>query len=102
MIGFYSKLIISVKIKYNYYYTDMSKIITISLDNDKYELFQKFAQMDNREISNFMETTTTRYIEEISYVDEFEMIEINSHQELNDSLNNARNDIKNNRRRIVD
>lgn len=58
--------------------------------------------MDNREISNFMETATTRYIEEISYVDEFEMIEINSNQELNDSLNNARNDIKNNRRRIVD
>lgn len=49
-----------------------------------------------------METATTRYIEEISYVDEFEMIEINSNQELNDSLNNARNDIKNNRRRIVE
>ncbi|NCO75846.1 MAG: CopG family transcriptional regulator [Cyanobacteria bacterium] len=80
----------------------MSKIITICLDDNKYELFQKFALMDNREISNFMETATTRYIEEISYVDEFEMIEINSNQELNDSLNNARNDIKNNRRRIVD
>ncbi|MGI0481577.1 hypothetical protein ACN4EE_12390 [Geminocystis sp. CENA526] len=80
----------------------MPKTITICLDDDKYELFEKFAQMDNREVSNFMETATTRYIEEISYVDEFEMIEINSNQELNDSLNNARNDIKNNRRRIVD
>jgi hypothetical protein len=80
----------------------MPKTITICLDDDKYELFEKFARMDNREVSNFMETATTRYIEEISYVDEFEMIEINSNQELNDSLNNARNDIKNNRRRIVD
>ena len=80
----------------------MSKTITICLDDDKYELFQRFAQMDNRDISNFMETATSRYIEEISYVDEFEMMEINSNQELNDSLNNARNDIKNNRRRIVD
>lgn len=80
----------------------MPKTITICLDDDKYELFEKFAQMDNREVSNFMETATTRYIEEINYVDEFEMIEINSNQELNDSLNNARNDIKNNRRRIVD
>lgn len=92
----------SFKIKSNYHYNNMPKTITICLDDDKYELFEKFAQMDNREVSNFMETATTRYIEEINYVDEFEMIEINSNQELNDSLNNARNDIKNNRRRIVD
>ena len=80
----------------------MAKTITIRLDDGKYELFKKFAQMDNRAISNFIETATTRYIEEISYVDEFEMAEINADEELQKSLTSGRDDIKNNRRRALD
>ena len=80
----------------------MAKTITIRLDDGKYELFKKFAQMDNRAISNFIETATTRYIEEISYVDEFEMAEINADEELQKSLTSGRDDVKNNRRRAID
>ena len=80
----------------------MSKTITIRLDDDKYQLFKKFAEMDNRAISNFMETATSRYIEQISYLDEFEMAEINSNEDLQKSLQSGSDDVKNNRRRSVD
>ena len=79
----------------------MSKTVTIRLDEDKYELFKKFAEMDNRAISNFIETATYRYIEQISYADEFEMSEINSNEDLQKSLQRGRDDVKNNRRRSV-
>ena len=79
----------------------MSKTVTIRLDEDKYELFKKFAEMDNRAISNFIETATSRYIEQISYTDEFEMSEINSNEDLQKSLQRGRDDVKNNRRRSV-
>ncbi len=79
----------------------MPKTITIRLPDERYELFKKFAEMDNRTISNFIETATSRYIEEIKYVDEFEMAEINSNEELEKSLKLGRTDVKENRRRRV-
>ena len=79
----------------------MSKTVTIRLDDEKYELFKKFAQMDNRAISNFIETATSRYIEQISYADEFEMAEIDANEELQKSLKSGHDDVKNNRRRSV-
>jgi len=75
--------------------------VTIRLDDERYELFKKFAEMDNRAISNFIETATARYIEEIKYVDEFEMTEINSNEELQKSLKRGRTDVKENRRRRI-
>ena len=79
----------------------MPKTITIRLPDERYELFKKFAEMDNRTISNFIETATSRYIEEIKYVDEFEMAEINSNEDLQKSLKRGRIDVKENRRRRV-
>ncbi|MGL1904388.1 MAG: hypothetical protein OCC49_19800 [Fibrobacterales bacterium] len=79
----------------------MSKTITIRLEDEKYELFKRFAEMDNRAISNFIETATSRYIEEIEYADEFEMAEINSNEDLKKSLKRGRTDVKKDRRRRV-
>ncbi len=79
----------------------MPKTITIRLPDERYELFKKFAEIDNRTISNFIETATARYIEEIKYVDEFEMAEINSNEDLQKSLKRGRTDVKENRRRRV-
>jgi uncharacterized protein (DUF1778 family) len=79
----------------------MSKTITIRLEDEKYELFKKFAEMDNRSISNFIETATSRYIEEIEYADEFEMAEINDNEDLQKSLKRGRTDVKENRRHRV-
>ena len=80
----------------------MSKTVTIRLDEEQYKLFKKFADLDNRAISNFIITATSRYIEEISYVDEFEMREIESDRELEESLERGRADVKENRRRSID
>ena len=79
----------------------MPKTITIRLPDERYELFKKFAEIDNRTISNFIETATARYIEEIKYVDEFEMAEIHSNEDLQKSLKRGRTDVKENRRRRV-
>ena len=80
----------------------MSKTVTIRLDEEQYKLFKKFADMDNRAISNFIVTATSRYIEEISYVDEFEMTEIESNEELQESLERGITNVKENRRRRKD
>ena len=79
----------------------MSKTITIRLADEKYELFKKFAAMDNRAISNFIETATLRYIEQLEYADEWEMSEINSDEELQESLKRGRTDVRKNRKRRV-
>ena len=79
----------------------MSKTITIRLADEKYELFKKFAAMDNRAISNFIETATLRYIEQLEYVHEWEMAEINSNEDLQQSLKRGRIDVRKNRKRRV-
>ena len=79
----------------------MSKTITIRLADEKYELFKRFAEMDNRAISNFIETATLRYIEQLEDADEGEMAEINSAQELQESFKRGRTDVRKNRKRRV-
>lgn len=79
----------------------MPKTITIHLKDEKYELFKKFAEMENRTISNFIETATSNYIEELAYVDESEMAEITADEALQASLTRGHADVKANRRRIT-
>lgn len=79
----------------------MSKTITIRLADEKYELFKRFAEMDNRAISNFIETATLRYIEQLEDADEGEMAEINADEELQESLKRGRTDVRKNRKRRV-
>ena len=79
----------------------MSKIVTLRLPDKTYELFRRFAEMDHRALSNFIETATTRYIEEIEYADAFEMQEINSNEALKKSMKKGLSDSANGRRRKV-
>ncbi len=79
----------------------MFKTITLRITEDKYDLFKRFAEMDNRAISNFIETATSRYIEEIEYADEYEMAEINSNEDLQKSIKKGKLDVAKNRRRRV-
>ena len=64
----------------------MSKTVTLRLNNSLYEVFKKLAEEENRSISNFIETATIKYIEEIENVDEFEMNEIRNNKSLNESI----------------
>ena len=80
----------------------MSKTVTLRLDDDTYRLFRRFAEDDNRPLSNFIETAAKRYIEESEFADEFEMAEIRTNEALNRSLRKGHRDAARKQRRFVD
>ena len=79
----------------------MSKTVTLRLNEDNYKLFRLLAESDNRPLSNFIETTALRYIEEHQFVDDFEMGEIKSNQELIKSLKRGAKDAKSGKGRFI-
>jgi len=80
----------------------MSKTVTLRLNENIYELFRSLAESDNRTLSNFIETSTLRYIEEHEYVDDYEMEEIRKNQQLNRSLKRALKDMKSQKGNFVE
>ena len=60
----------------------MPKTITIRLKDDTYKLFAEAAQADNRTISNLIETAALNKIREQQFVDDTEMVEIMSDNNL--------------------
>ncbi|MCD4820201.1 MAG: CopG family transcriptional regulator [Candidatus Cloacimonetes bacterium] len=80
----------------------MSKTITLRLNEGIYNMFRKFALNENRTLSNFIETSVLRFIEQNQFADEFEMTEIRNNKELNDSLNEAIENVKSNKGHFVD
>lgn len=79
----------------------MAKTITIRLSDDRYKIYKRLAEKDNRPISNFIETAVDRYIEDDLYVEEFEMEEIKNNIELNKSLKRGFSDAKLKKGRFV-
>ena len=79
----------------------MSRTITLRLKDSVYNLLRRLAEQDNRTLSNFIETSTLRYIEEHGYADEYEMAEIRDNQELNRSLKRGLKDAKLKKGRFV-
>jgi predicted transcriptional regulator len=80
----------------------MSRTVTLRLDDSLYEIFKKIAEEENRTISNFIETATLRYLEEIELVDEFEMEEIRKNKSLNESIKKGLKDAKAKQGRFVE
>ena len=72
----------------------MSKTVTLRLKDKTYDMFRSLAEGENRPLSNFIETSVLRFIEHNQFVDEYEMAEIGSNQELNRSLRNAFKDVE--------
>jgi predicted transcriptional regulator len=72
----------------------MSKTVTLRLDEDVYQRLRSAAMRENRPLSNFIETSTLRYLEEHQYVDDFEMSEIEQNTDLQKSLNAAYKDVR--------
>ena len=71
----------------------MSKTVTLRLNEKIYDMFRYLAESENRPLSNFIETSVLRFIEHNQFVDEYEMAEIRSNQELNRSLKRAFKDV---------
>ena len=80
----------------------MSKTVTLILNDNIYNLFRNLAESENRPLSNFIETSVLRFIENSQFVDEFEMAEIQSNHDLNRSLKRALKDVKAQRGRFVE
>ncbi|SDB41241.1 hypothetical protein SAMN05660653_01992 [Desulfonatronum thiosulfatophilum] len=70
----------------------MTKTVTLRLDEPVYRLFKEVAERENRPLSNFIETAAMRFVREHETVDEFEMAEIRSNAELNQSLQQGHQD----------
>jgi predicted DNA-binding protein len=79
----------------------MPKTITLRLEDDIYTKIKTFAEQDNRPISNYIETATMKYINEIEFVDDFEMENILNNQKLLKSLKKGHSDAKKKRGRLV-
>jgi len=72
----------------------MSKVITLRIDDNKYDLIKKHAEKDNRSLSNYIETATLRFINKIDYCDDFEMENIINDQNLLNNLKKGSQDAK--------
>ena len=64
----------------------MSKTVTLRLKDHIYDIFKKLADGENRTISNFIETSVLRNVENSSVIDEFEMAEIQQNESLKTSI----------------
>jgi predicted CopG family antitoxin len=60
----------------------MSKTITLRLKDEIYNIFLEMAKAENRSISNLIETAALNNIREQQFVDDVEMAEILSNQDL--------------------
>ena len=80
----------------------MSKTATLRLNQNIYELFRAMAESDNRTLSNFIQTSALRYIEQHEYVNDYEMEEIRGNQQLNRSLKRAVKDMKSQKGKFVE
>jgi hypothetical protein len=80
----------------------MSKIVTMRINESVLEKLMKFASLENRSLSNFIETAALKYINEIEYADDFEMNGILNDAELMKKLKKGSSDAKNNRGRFVE
>ncbi len=79
----------------------MSKTVTLRLDEEVHKKFKHLAELDNRPLSNFIETAALRYAEEQEYADEFEMMEIKNNTDLNRSIKRGLRDARAKRGRFV-
>lgn len=72
----------------------MAKTVTLRIDDELYQRIKTHAVNDNRPIANFIETATKNYLEQIDYVDEFEMEEIRSNRTLLQALDEGHRDAR--------
>ena len=79
----------------------MSKTVTIRLKDNIYEMFRNLAEGDNRTLSNFIETSVLRFIENSGNIDEYEMAEIYTNKSLNQSIKRGLKDAKLKKGRFV-
>ena len=79
----------------------MSKVITLRLPDEVYELFASRAKADNRPISNLIETAAVRHLQEHAWVEPEEMDAILADHALVSRLRKGAKDARARRGRMV-
>lgn len=79
----------------------MSKTVTLRIDDDTLKRFRARAKVENRTISNFIETAALKYAEEAELIDELEMDEILKDKELVKRLRKGSMDARKRRGRFA-
>jgi predicted CopG family antitoxin len=64
----------------------MHKTVTLRLKDDVYKIFSKMAKAENRSLSNLIETAALKNIRERQFVDDAELAEILSNEDLLERL----------------
>jgi predicted CopG family antitoxin len=80
----------------------MSKTITLRLKDEIYNIFLEMAKAENRSISNLVETAALNKIREQQFVDDFEMAEILSNQDLFRRIKEGSNEAQSLKGRFVE
>ena len=79
----------------------MSRVVTLRLDDDVYELFRSRAKADNRPLSNLIETAAVRHLQEQEMVAPEEMSGILANRPLVRNLRRGSADARARRGRFV-
>jgi predicted CopG family antitoxin len=80
----------------------MSKTITLRLKDETYNIFFEMAKAENRSISNLIETAALNKIREQQFVDDVEMAEILSNQDLLKRIKDGSNEAQSLKGRFVE
>ncbi|GAB6908975.1 conserved hypothetical protein [Desulfosarcina cetonica] len=80
----------------------MHKTVTLRLKEDIYKIFSETAKAENRSLSNFIETAALQNIREQQFVDDVELAEIMSNDNLLNRLKEGSNEAKQLKGRFVD
>ena len=80
----------------------MAKVVTLRLDEDVYREFREAAEAERRPLSNLIETAALAKIREQQFVDDVEMAEILSNDDLLKRLRSGSRDAQERKGRFVD
>jgi predicted transcriptional regulator len=79
----------------------MTKVVTLRLDEEKYRELKEAAEAENRAISNLIETAALARVREQQFVDDAEMAEIRTDEQLQKRLRRGSADARNRRGNFV-
>jgi len=80
----------------------MPKTVTLRLNDDVYSAFLEAARAENRPLSNLIETAALSRIRELQFVDDAEMSEILTNENLLKRLKKGARDAKTGKGRFID
>ena len=80
----------------------MSKTVTLRLKDEIYNIFLEMAKAENRSLSNLIETAALNKIREQQFIDDVEMAEILSNQDLLQRIKVGSNEARSLKGRFVE